>query len=381
MENELGWGDVADLYLEGSDQHRGWFQSSLLCCVGTRGHSPYKTCLTHGFVTDEDGHKYSKSSKNFEPPEKMLQEYGAEILRLWVAAVDYKGDITLSDEILKRVADGYRKIRNTFRFMLGNIGDFDASKAVAYDELYDIDKWVLHRTAEVVERIEEAYENYQFHTIYHTLLQFMTVDLSNIYMDVTKDRMYCEAPDSQARLAGQTAYWSVLHTLVRATAPILSFTSEEVWQHLAHGEDDAESVFLADFPRVPDPWHNEDLALKWEKLLEVRQDVQRALEEKRVPRKQKKPGQIGSSQEAHVTVTAKGATLDLLRDYADELDALFIVSQADLEEGEVPQDQVVGVDVVPADGEKCPRCWNYWIEPGSGNEVCDRCESVLAELD
>ncbi len=381
LDNALGWGDVADLYLEGSDQHRGWFQSSLLCCVGTRGHSPYKTCLTHGFVTDEEGHKYSKSSKNFEPPQKMLEEYGAEILRLWVAAVDYKGDITLSDEILKRVADAYRKIRNTFRFMLGNLGDFDPSQAVAYQDLHEIDQWVLHRTAEVVERIEEAYEGYQFHTIYHTLLQFMTVDLSNIYMDVTKDRLYCEAPDSQARLAGQTAYWNVLHTLVRAIAPILSFTSEEVWQHLAHREDDPESVYLADFPEVPAEWTNDDLALQWEKLLEVRQEVQRALEEKRVPRKQKKPGQIGSSQEAHVTVTAKGATLELLRDYADQLDALFIVSKADVVDGEVADDKVVGVEVVPADGEKCPRCWNYWIEPGSDQEVCDRCQSVLAELD
>lgn len=381
LEDELGWGDVADLYLEGSDQHRGWFQSSLLACVGTRGHSPYKTCLTHGFVTDEDGHKYSKSSKNFEPPEKMLQEYGAEILRLWVAAVDYKGDITLSDEILKRIADGYRKIRNTFRFMLGNLGSFDASQAVDYDQLHDIDKWVLHRTADVVERIEEAYESYQFHTIYHTLLQFMTVDLSNIYMDVTKDRMYCELPDSEARLAGQTAYWSVLHTLVRATAPILSFTSEEVWQHLDHGEDDPESVFLADFPQVPDAWKNEELGQKWENLLEVRQDVQRALEEKRVPRKQKKPGQIGSSQEAHVTVTAEGTTYELLRDYADMLDALFIVSYADVVEGEVPEDQIVGVEVVPAEGEKCPRCWNYWVEPGSDNEICDRCEAVVDQLD
>ncbi len=381
LDNELGWGTVADLYLEGSDQHRGWFQSSLLCGVGTRGEAPYKTCLTHGFVTDEDGHKYSKSSKNFEPPEKMLQEYGAEILRLWVAAVDYKGDITLSDEILDRVADGYRKIRNTFRFMLGNLFDFEPSEAVAYEELEDIDKWVLHRTAEVVDRIEEAYENYQFHTIYHTLLQFMTVDMSNIYMDVAKDRMYCEHPESRERRSGQTAYWSVLQALVRATAPILSFTSEEVWQHLSHGEDDPESVFLADFPDVPDQWSDEELSLQWDKLLEVRQEVQRALEEKRAPKKQKKPGQIGSSQEAHVTVTAKGATFELLGDYRDQLEALFIVSRVDLVEGDVPDDKPVDVEVVPAEGEKCPRCWNYWVEPGTDTEICERCESVVAELE
>ncbi|MFP4597106.1 MAG: isoleucine--tRNA ligase [Persicimonas sp.] len=381
LDNELGWGTVADLYLEGSDQHRGWFQSSLLCGVGTRGEAPYKTCLTHGFVTDEDGHKYSKSSKNFEPPEKMLQEYGAEILRLWVAAVDYKGDITLSNEILDRVADGYRKIRNTFRFMLGNLFDFEPSQAVSYEELEDIDKWVLHRTAEVVDRIEEAYENYQFHTIYHTLLQFMTVDMSNIYMDVAKDRMYCEHPASRERRSGQTAYWSVLQALVRATAPILSFTSEEVWQHLSHAADDPESVFLADFPDVPDPWADEELSLQWEKLLDVRQEVQRALEEKRAPKKQKKPGQIGSSQEAHVTVTARGATFELLRDYRDQLEALFIVSRVDLIEADVPGHKPVAVEVVPAEGEKCPRCWNYWVDPGTDTEICERCESVVAELE
>jgi isoleucyl-tRNA synthetase len=381
LEDKLGWGDTADLYLEGSDQHRGWFQSSLLCGVGTRGHSPYRTCLTHGFVNDEDGHKYSKSSKNFEPPEEMLQDYGAEILRLWVAAVDYRGDITLSDEILKRVADAYRKVRNTFRFMLGNLGDFNPADAVDYDDLHEIDKWILHRTSEVVDRIEEAYEEYQFHTIYHTLVQFMTVDLSNIYMDITKDRMYCEAPNSPARLAGQTAYWSVLHALVRATAPVLSFTSEEVWQHLAHDEDDPESVFLDDFPDVPDAWHDASLGARWEQLLEVRQTVQRALEEKRVPRKEKKPGQIGSSQEAHVTLTASGNTHELLADYADDLAALFIVSHADIVEGEVRSDDPVDVDVAVADGDKCPRCWNFWVDPASDDEICERCQSVVATLD
>lgn len=381
LDKKLGWGDVADLYLEGSDQHRGWFQSSLLCGVGTRGHSPFKTCLTHGFVTDKKGHKYSKSSKNFEPPEKMLEQYGAEILRLWVAAVDYRGDITLSDEILSRVADAYRKIRNTFRFMLGNLAEFNPQDQLPYQELHEIDKWVLHRTAEVVERIKEAYEHYQFHTIYHTVLQFMTVDLSNIYMDVTKDRMYCELPGGKARRSGQTAYWHVMHTLVRAVAPILSFTAEEVWGYLNHPTEDAESVFLSDFPQPPEAWKNAEIGQRWTHLLEVRGEVQRALEAKRVPRKQKKPGQIGSSQEAHIRVFAQGETLQLLQDYADQLDALFIVSYADVLEGEPGEDALVRVEVEPASGLKCPRCWNYWIAPQSDAEVCERCSSVLAELD
>lgn len=380
LEEKLGWGDTADLYLEGSDQHRGWFQSSLLCGVGTRGYSPYRTCLTHGFVNDQDGHKYSKSSKNFEPPEQMLEEYGAEILRLWVAAVDYRGDITLSDEILKRVADAYRKVRNTFRFMLGNLGDFDPAGGVDHAELPEIDRWILHRTAEVVERIEQAYEEYQFHTIYHTLVQFMTVDLSNIYMDITKDRMYCEGRDSQARRAGQTAYWQVLNALVRAVAPVLSFTSEEVWQHLGKGEGAPVSVFLADFPEVPARWRDEELGARWEQLLEVRQAVQRALEEKRAPRKSKKPGQIGSSQEAHVTLRASGKTYALLEEVADDLAELFIVSRAELVEGEVVSGELVDVEVAVAQGDKCPRCWNFWVDPESGAEICSRCEGVVAQL-
>ncbi|AWV91295.1 isoleucyl-tRNA synthetase [Bradymonas sediminis] len=381
LETKLGWGDVADLYLEGSDQHRGWFQSSLLCSVGTRGNSPYKACLTHGFVTDKQGRKYSKSSKNFEPPEKMIEKYGAEILRLWVASVDYRGDISLSDEILKRVADAYRKIRNTSRFLLGNLDGYTPDKAVAYDDLYEIDKWVLHRTAETIERMREAYQDYQFHTIYHTLLQFMTVDLSSIYMDVTKDRIYCEAPDGPKRLAAQTAYAGVLNALVRAMAPILSFTAEEVWQYLPHSADEPESVFLADFPETPAEWTNPELAERWERLLEVRQEVQRALEEKRVPRKQKKPGQIGSSQEAHIRIHATGETLELLRDYSGQLDALCIVSYADVLEGEPSEaDKLVEVEVEPADGKKCPRCWNYWIAPTSDDETCKRCASVVDEL-
>ncbi|MEC9396860.1 MAG: class I tRNA ligase family protein, partial [Myxococcota bacterium] len=229
LETQLGLGDRADLYLEGSDQHRGWFQSSLMCGLLSRDQSPYKACLTHGFVVDEEGRKYSKSSKNFEPPKAMLDNYGAEILRLWVAAVDYRAEITLSETILKRIADSYRKIRNTSRFLLGSLDDFDPNTdMVPLEELEEIDRWVLARAADTVARIDKAFEEYQFHTVYHTLVQFATVDLSNVYMDVTKDRMYCEGADSKLRRSGQTAYWLVLDALVRAFSPILSFTVQEL---------------------------------------------------------------------------------------------------------------------------------------------------------
>ena len=375
LEAREGVGDTADLYLEGSDQHRGWFQSSLMTGVVTRGHAPYKTCLTHGFVTDEQGHKYSKSSQNFEPPEKMLSEYGAEVLRMWVASVDFTGDVALSSEILDRTADAYRKVRNTFRFMLGNLQDFDpAEDALDYGELREIDRWILHRTSEVVDEIEQAYEECDFKTVYQALNEFATVDLSNIYMDVLKDRLYCEPTDSRARRSGQTAYWRVLSALVRAAAPILSFTAEEAWSHLPHGpKAEEDSVFLSDFPSPPNTWHDDELDGRWERLLSVRRDVQKALEEAR----QGEDG-IGSSQEAVVTVRAAGSLRELLEDYEDRLAELFIVSEAVVEDGEPAGDQRLSVGVKPSTAEKCPRCWNFWVTD-EDDEICNRCQHVVEE--
>lgn len=381
MEDQLGWGNVADLYLEGSDQHRGWFQSSLLCGVGTRGESPYKTCLTHGFVNDEHGHKYSKSSPNFESVEVQINKHGAEILRWWVAAVDYRGDIAMGPEILKRVSDAYRKVRNTFRFLLGNLADFDPNTdLVPIEELEELDRWLLHRVATALERTKSAFEEYQFHTIFHTMVQLCTVDLSNVHLDVSKDRMYCESTASATRRSAQTAYWYAVHAVARALAPVLSFTCEEVWDHLPHREGEAASVFLSDFPDADEwgAWRDDELAQTWDDLLAVRDEVQKALEEVRVPRKQKQPGQIGSSQEAIVAVTTQGRTLDLLRRYEDELARLFIVSGVSLAEGAPPEDRLVGVEATPSSNDKCPRCWNYWIESGSDDEVCSRCASVLS---
>lgn len=377
LEEKLDLEGVADLYLEGSDQHRGWFQTSLLTSVLTRDRAPYETCMTHGFVTDEQGHKYSKSSQNFEPPEQMLSEFGAETLRLWIASVDYSGDVALSSEILDRSADAYRKIRNTFRFLLGNLSGFDPEERVEYDELAEIDRWILHRAAEVVDRIERAYEEFEFHSVYHALVEFSTIDLSNIYMDVTKDRMYCEGPESEGRRAGQTAYWLVLSALARAAAPILSFTAEEAWSYLPSSSDAPESVFLADFPDPPDAWRDESLASRWDRLLDVRREVQRALEESR---QSDDENTIGSSQEATVALTASGRTYELLEEYDDELAALFIVSEVDIREGDVDGDGPVEVDIAVAEGEKCPRCWNYWLEPESSNEICSRCRQVVQKL-
>lgn len=383
LDHTLGWGDQADLYLEGSDQHRGWFQSSLLCGLASRGHSPFKTCLTHGFVTDEEGHKYSKSSKNFEPPARMIQESGAEILRLWVAAVDYKGDITLSPEIIRRVTDAYRKIRNTFRFLLSNLADFDPSQALPLEELQELDRWVLHRAGELVERIRQGYEEYQFHAIYHGMVQFCTVDLSSIYMDITKDRMYCEAPGSRERLSGQTAYWLVLRAMASALAPVLSFTAEEVWEHLPRLSGDPASVFLTNFPAEALGWKNEELAGRWNALLETRTDVQRALEEVRGSKADKKPGQIGSSQEAHLTLTASGTTFELLKRHRDALATVYIVSAVDVVEGPVAEGKILEAHVVPASGHKCPRCWNYFAPAQAEapvDETCPRCTAVLQTL-
>ncbi len=386
LESKLGLGDQADLYLEGSDQHRGWFQSSLLCGILSRDHAPYKTCLTHGFVTDENGHKYSKSSKNFEPPQKMIDTYGAEILRLWVAAVDYRGDITLSKEILQRVADSYRKIRNTFRFLLGNLDGFNPdTDMLPLDKLDPVDRYVLHRTGDTIARVQQAFEEYQFHSIYHALVQLATVDLSNLYMDVTKDRMYCEGADSPARRSAQTAYWLILDALLRSSSPILSFTAQEAWEMMPRRADAPQYVFHADFPAEATAWQELADPSHWAPLLEAREVVQRALEARRGPKKDKLPGQIGSSQEAHVTLTApQGPLLTLLQEVGEQaLATLFIVSHVVLREGVVEgSEQGLHVEVTPAADlghRRCERCWNYWIAPPAADtvELCDRCAGVL----
>ena len=370
----------ADMYLEGSDQHRGWFHSSLLACVGTRDAAPYKAVLTHGFVLDENGRPMSKSLGNVVAPEKVIKKYGAEILRLWVATQDYRNDTRVGDHILQQVSEAYRRIRNTARYILGNLHAFDpATDQVANDELLEIDRWALSRLAALVERVEKSYNSYDFHVLHHAVHNFCGVDMSAFYLDVLKDRLYTAPKNSIARRSAQTAMYHILENLTRLIAPVLSFTADEIWQYLP-GERE-ESVHLASFPKLQPEWRDTALEARYQKLLAIRSDVSKALE---VARNAKT---IGHSLDARVILaTSDESWQQLLEQYRDELATLCIVSQAEvvdsLAEGvsgeEVPS---LKIQVTKALGEKCERCWNYVETVGQSNEhpaICDRCEGTLS---
>jgi isoleucyl-tRNA synthetase len=376
---ELRW--PAELYLEGSDQHRGWFHSSLLEGVGTRQAPPYKAVLTHGFVVDGDGRKMSKSLGNGVEPQDLLPKYGAEVLRLWAAYEDYTEDIRLSGEILDRLADAYRRIRNTFRFLLGNLYDFEPRRdRQSYARLQEVDRFVLDRLARLVARTVRAYEEYQFHTVFHSVHNFCAVDLSSLYLDVVKDRLYTSAPDDPRRRAAQTACHEVLLALTRLMAPILTFTSEEAWRYVpgSHGE----SVHVERFPEAAHEWLDDTLKREWDRLLEVRREVARALELARARKL------IGSGLEASVRITSAPEDLPaLLRAKREELSALFIVSAVDLEAGAVgavhyESQEIPGlvIDVDRAPGDKCERCWMRRSTVGATPAhatLCDRCVAVV----
>ncbi len=371
---ELRW--PADLYLEGSDQHRGWFHSSLLESVGTRDTAPYKSVLTHGFVVDGEGKKMSKSLGNIVAPGEVIKKYGAEIVRLWVAAEDYRNDIKISQDILKQLTDGYRRIRNTFRFMLGNLYDFTFEKnAVSVAEMAEIDRYILHRLAYISNRVLKAYEAYDFHVIYHTIHTFCAVDLSAFYLDVLKDRLYVSHPESPERRSSQTGLYHLVNVLARLLAPILAFTMEEIWQAFRPFTPFEEaSVHLTAFAEIPSSFENRDLADRWERLLEIRQEVSKVLEEAR------KNKEIGHSLDAQVTLTVNEKTYDFLKDYEVELDDIFIVSRVVLEKSDGAP---LAVTVTPAPGVKCERCWHYKTDVGTDGEfptVCGRCAEVLCSL-
>ncbi|MBN1613117.1 MAG: isoleucine--tRNA ligase [Deltaproteobacteria bacterium] len=372
----------SDMYLEGSDQHRGWFHSSLLESVGTRGRAPYENVLTHGFVVDGDGKKMSKSKGNVIDPQEIIELFGAEILRLWVAAEDYTEDIRFSDEILKRLVEAYRRIRNTARFILGNLYDFDcASDRVPYDSLEEMDRWALHRLQEIIRRVREAYENYQFHIVYYTLYNFCTVDLSALYLDVLKDRLYTSQARSPKRLSAQSAMYIIVDAMVRLLAPILTFTAEEIWEALPPAHGKAESVHLTQFPEVESRYMKPELAERWKTMISVRAEISKAIE---IARKNK---MIGHSLDAAVDVAAPERLRSILTAHREDMRALLIVSQINfVDETDVKDpyrsDEIEGlaIGVSKAAGRKCSRCWIYSESVGTFDdhpEICERCRTNL----
>ncbi len=376
--DELSW--PADLYLEGADQYRGWFQSSLLTSVAWCGKSPYKAVCTHGWVVDGEGKKMSKSLGNGILAEEIIDEYGADILRLWVASSDYHADIRISKDILKQLSEGYRKIRNTARYILGNISDFvPATDMVSFAEMEDIDKWALLKLNDLVEKVNEAYNAFEFHQVYHSIRNFCVIDMSNFYLDVLKDRLYCEKKDSKTRKAAQSAIYTILSTLTKLLAPILAFTSEEIWQSMPHlaGESD-EHVILNDMPTKQNLAAEDGFMDKWERIHAVKDAVKKQLEELRAQKT------IGSSLDAEVTLYAQGELYDFLCSISDILPQVLIVSKVACVSGNGGKaDEMfegLGISVNKAQGEKCARCWTYSDSVGTDSEhpeICSRCAKAI----
>ncbi len=376
----------SDVYLEGGDQYRGWFHSSLLVAMVSHGHAPYRIVLTNGWVLDAEGCAMSKSLGTGMHPSEVIKTHGAEILRLWAASVDFREDVVISPDILTRLSEAYRKLRNTFRFCLGNLNDFDPAKdSVAPDELHEIDAWALARTAELVERVEAAYAEFAFHKAYRALYDFATVELSAFYFDILKDRLYTSPRRSVNRRAAQTALYRIADALVRAVAPLLCFTAEEVWTHLRSSAGREKSVHLAQFVsgaklREGIPQQHLKRLENWPRLIEVRNEVLKALEAAR------RDKFIGTPLEAKVVLSADGDLGPLLGAYRSELPALFIVSQVELGENGKGDKTESGltVRVEKAAGQKCARCWNYSERVGEDARyptVCERCSAALEEIE
>ena len=377
-DNGLRW--PSDLYLEGGDQYRGWFHSSLLVGVGLRGASPYRECACNGWALDGEGRAMSKSLGNVIAPEEVIGRYGADVLRLWAASVEFYEDVRMSETILSRLAEAYRKLRNTFRFALGNLSDFDPARhALSAAELLEIDQWILFRAEDLVRRCRAWYDEFEFHRVYHAIYDFAVTDLSAVYFDILKDRLYTAPPRSPARRSAQTAIWRVAHALVRLLAPVLSFTAEEVWNHLPQLAGAPPSVHLALFPEPGELTAGlgeveRRRAANWERLMEVRENVLRSLEAARQEKF------IGAPLEAHVHLKANSDLYPLLAEYATQLPALFIVSQVSLESH---SDTTLAVHVERAAGVKCERCWKYTLDVGTDPElptVCAACAAAVREI-
>lgn len=372
----------ADLYLEGNDQYRGWFQSSLLTSVAFRGKAPYKAVCTHGWVVDGQGRKMSKSLANGVAPEKIIKQYGADILRLWVASSDYHADIRISPEILKQLTEIYRKIRNTARFILGNLFDFDPNTdIVPTDKLYEIDRLALYRLNKLIETVQSAYDKFEFHQIYHAVHNFCVIDMSNFYLDIIKDRLYCDKTDGLSRRSAQTTIYTIIHAFTRLIAPILAFTSEEIWSFLPHTDkEDVRSVLLSDMPKAIDLPDDPEFLKKWENISYLRELAQKALEQKRTDKV------IGSSLEAELIVYPQKESFDFWNSVTSILSEVCLVSNvlvSQTGEGETKADDgSISISVKKAETQKCERCWSYRETVGSSDKhptLCKRCVEVLED--
>ena len=371
----------ADLYLEGADQYRGWFQSSLLTSIVCNGEAPYKTVCTHGWVVDGQGKTMHKSLGNGIEPSEITNKYGSDILRLWVASSDYHSDIRISNDIL---SDAYKKIRNTARFILGNLSNadgFDIDKdGVSDDKLFELDKWALTKLDELIDKVNAAYNAFDYHIVFHAIHNFCVIDMSNFYLDIIKDRLYCDDVDSVSRKAAQTVMYRILSAITRLIAPIMSFTADEIWSYIPHSSgDNSKSVFLNDMPEKSNIKTDADFTAKWDLIAALREDVKKALEIKRADKV------IGKSLEADVILYADGETKDTISGFISELPEIFIVSKVELKDGNGEfkgELDGVTIDVVKATGEKCERCWKFSETVGIFDDhptLCDRCHNVISK--
>lgn len=373
----------ADLYLEGADQYRGWFQSSLLTAVGAKGQgAPYKTVLTHGWVVDGEGKAMHKSLGNGVAPEEIIDKYGADVLRLWVASSDYKVDVRVSKEILEQLSQTYRKIRNTAKYILGNLGGFEPDNKVSPADMLPMDKWIITRLNALSKAVKKAYEDYEYHIVYHAVYNFCVVELSNIYLDVIKDRLYCDSVNGLSRKSAQTAIYMILDTLTRLLAPILAFTADEIWSAMPHAKDDDTRNVLFNVANAEYTEYEltADEMAAWDKLVAVRDDINPFLEEARAAKL------IGKPLEAKVVISCDDAEYEFLADKGEDLEALLIVSEVEVNKGtdggKCERYEGIFVKVEKAEGEKCERCWKYGHGTGSHGEhstLCSRCASVVTE--
>lgn len=367
----------ADLYLEGADQYRGWFQSSLLISTATAGVAPYKEVLTHGWTIDEEGKKMSKSLGNGIKPQQIVNEYGADILRLWVLSSDYQSDVNLSRDILKQVSEVYRKIRNTARYILGNTSDFDIKEDwVEYKDLEEIDRYALLRLNDLIRKCTESYDKYNFHEAYQAINTFCVIDMSNFYLDIIKDRLYTEKAKDRKRRSAQTAMYIILNALVKILAPLTSYTAEEIWDFMPHlDSENVESVMLTTYPELVPEYDNIEIREKWAKIVKIKEEVAKEIEKARVEKI------VGHSLNAKITIFIENPLYSFIKENQELLKTVFIVS--DLEVEEKQGNKELEIKVVQADGEKCERCWMYSTTVGEDKEnptICHRCSEVMKNM-